>query len=113
MPSTKPMLHEPDQGREAGRRVDKRIGFDKSTKREIVFIHASVVQGAEVLMVGTDAWAQVVSDHAGAEGGMEHEELGDETRGRRQGRRRKLLGPCLLFRSPLPSRPALWHPSFL
>ena len=33
----------------------------KPQKGEIVFIHARVVQGAEVLMVGTDAWAQVVS----------------------------------------------------
>ena len=41
------------------------------------------------LTVGTDAWAQVVSDHACAEGGIEHEELGDETRGRRQGTRRR------------------------
>ena len=89
MPSTKPILHEPDQGREAYRRVDKGIGFGKTTKGEIVFIHASVVQGAEVLMVGTDAWAQIVSDHARAEGGVEHEEPGDETRGRRQGTRKK------------------------
>ena len=34
-----------------------------------MFIHASVVQGAEVLVVGTEAWTQVVSDHARAEGG--------------------------------------------
>ena len=49
--------------------VDRGFGFGKTTTKEIVFIHASVVQGAEVLMVGTDAWAQVVSDHARAEGG--------------------------------------------
>ena len=49
--------------------VDKGFGFGKTTAGEIVFIHASVVQGGEVLMVGTDAWAQVVSDHARAEGG--------------------------------------------
>ena len=61
----------------------------KPQKGEIVFIHARVVQGAEVLMVGTDAWAQVVSDHAGAEGGIENEEPGDDTLGRRQGTRRK------------------------
>ena len=48
--------------------VDKGFGFGKAPKGEIVFIHASVVQGAEVLMVGIDAWAQVVSDHARAEG---------------------------------------------
>ena len=49
--------------------VDRGFGFGKTSTGEIVFIHASVVQGAEVLMVGTDAWAQVVSDHARAEGG--------------------------------------------
>ena len=49
--------------------VDKGFGFDKTTTGEIVFIHASIVQGGEVLMVVTDAWAQVVSDHARAEGG--------------------------------------------
>ena len=48
--------------------VDRGFGFGKTTTGEIVFIHASVVQGAEVLMVGTDAWAQVVSDHARADG---------------------------------------------
>ena len=49
--------------------VDKGFGFGKTTMGEIVFIHASVVQGAEAFVVGTDAWAQVVSDHARAEGG--------------------------------------------
>ena len=43
--------------------VDRGFGFGKALTGEIVFIHASVV-----LMVGTDAWAQVVSDHARAEG---------------------------------------------
>ena len=69
--------------------VDKGYGFGKAPTVEIFFIHASVVQGAEVLMVGTDAWAQVVSDHARAEGGIEHEELGDETRGNNNGTRRR------------------------
>ena len=50
--------------------VDKCFGFGKTTTGEIVFIHASVVQGGEVLMVGTDAWAQVVSDHTRAEEGV-------------------------------------------
>ena len=49
--------------------VDKGFGFGRAETGEIVFVHASVVQGAEVLMVGTDAWAQVVNDHARAEGG--------------------------------------------
>ena len=69
--------------------VDKGFGFGKTTTGEVVFIHASVVQGAEVLMVGTDAWAQVVNDHARAEGGIEHEEHGDETRGYKRGTRRR------------------------
>ena len=54
--------------------VDKGFGFGRTTTGEVVFIHASVVQGAEVLMVGTDAWAQVVSDHARAEGGVPSKE---------------------------------------
>ena len=33
--------------------VDRGFGFGKTTTGEIVFIHASVVQGAEVLMVGS------------------------------------------------------------
>ena len=48
--------------------VDKGFGFGTAETGEIVFIHASVVQGAKVLMVGTHAWAQVVNDHARAEG---------------------------------------------
>ena len=49
--------------------VDKGFGFGKAPSGEVVFIHASAVQGAEVLAVGTDAWTQVVSDHARAKGG--------------------------------------------
>ena len=49
--------------------VDKGYGFGRAPTGEVVFIHASVVQGAEVLVVGTEAWTQVVSDHARAEGG--------------------------------------------
>ena len=49
--------------------VDKGYGFGRAPTGEVVFIHASVVQGAEVLAVGTEAWTQVVSDHARAEGG--------------------------------------------
>ena len=40
-------------------------------------------------MIGTDAWAQVVSDHARAEGGFEHEEHGDETRGDQKRKRKR------------------------
>ena len=49
--------------------VDKGFGFGKAPSGEVVFIQASAVQGAEVLVVGTDAWTPVVSDHARAEGG--------------------------------------------
>ena len=48
--------------------VDKGYGFGKAPKGEIVFIHTSAVQGAEVLTIGTDAWVQVVNDEAGAQG---------------------------------------------
>ena len=49
--------------------VDKGYGFGKAQTGEIVFIHASAVQGAEVLTIGTDAWVQVVNDDARAQGG--------------------------------------------
>ena len=45
--------------------VDKGFGFGKVPSGEVVFIHASVVQGAEVLMIGTEAW-----DDARAQGGF-------------------------------------------
>ena len=48
--------------------VDKGFGFGKVPIGETVFIHAIVVHGGEVLMVGTDAWVQVVNDEARAEG---------------------------------------------
>ena len=48
--------------------VDKGYGFGKAPTGEIVFIQASAVQGAEVLTIGTDAWVQVVSDDARAQG---------------------------------------------
>ena len=44
--------------------VDKGYGFGKDPTGEIVFIHASAVQSAEVLTIGTDAWVQVVNDDA-------------------------------------------------
>ena len=47
--------------------VDKGYGFGKAPEGEIVFIHASAVQGAEVLTIGTDAWVQVVNDDARAQ----------------------------------------------
>ena len=69
--------------------VDKGSGFGKAPTGEIVFIHASVVQGAEVFMVGTDAWAHVVNNHARAEEGYRARRAGDETRGDKKGTRRK------------------------
>ena len=50
--------------------VDKGFGFGKTPTGEIVFIHASAVQGAEVLKIGTDARVQVVNDDARAQGGV-------------------------------------------
>ena len=46
--------------------VNKSFNFNKAPSGEVVFIHASAVQGSEVLVVGTDAWTQVVSNHARA-----------------------------------------------
>ena len=69
--------------------VDKGYGFGKAPTGEIVFIHASAVQGAEVLTIGTDAWVQVVNDDARAQGGTEQREPGGETRGRPRGTRSK------------------------
>ena len=51
--------------------VDKGFGFGRAPTGEIVFIHASAVQGAEVLTIGTDAWVQVVNDDARAQGSIE------------------------------------------
>ena len=56
--------------------VDNGYGFGKVPKGEIVFIHASAVQGAEVLTIGTDAWLQVVNDDARAQGVPSKESLG-------------------------------------
>ena len=41
--------------------ADKGFGFGKVQSGEVSFIHASAVQGAEVLMIGTDAWARCSS----------------------------------------------------
>ena len=69
--------------------VDKGYGFGKAPTGEIVFIHASAVQGAEVLTIGTDAWVQVVNDDARAQGGTEQREPGGKTRGRPRGTKSK------------------------
>ena len=65
--------------------VDKGFGFGKVHSGEIVFIHASVVQGAEVLTIGTDAWVQVVSDDAR---GIEHAKPEDTPRERERDKER-------------------------
>ena len=46
----------------------QRLRLWKGPTGEVIFIHASVVRGAEVLMIGTDAWVQVVRDDARAQG---------------------------------------------
>ena len=56
--------------------VDKGFGFGKVHTSEVIFIHASVVRGAEVLMIGSDAWVQVVRDDARAQGSIEHASQG-------------------------------------
>ena len=48
--------------------VDRGYGFGIAPTGEVVFVHASSVQGAEVLTIGTDAWVQVVNDDARAQG---------------------------------------------
>ena len=69
--------------------VDKGYGFGKAPTGEVVFIHASAVQGAEVLTIGTDAWVQVVNDDARAQGGIELGKTWGETLGRPRGTKRK------------------------
>ena len=68
--------------------VDKGFGFGKAPTGEVVFIHATVVRGAEVLTIGTDAWVQVMHDDARAQGGVSSmQSLGARRveRGKRQG----------------------------
>ena len=48
--------------------IDKGFGFGRVPTGEVIFIHASVVRGAEVLTIGTDAWVQVMRDDARAQG---------------------------------------------
>ena len=47
--------------------VDKGFGFGRVPTGEVILFHASVVRGAEVLMIGTDAWVQVVRGDARAQ----------------------------------------------
>ena len=69
--------------------VDKGFGFGKTPTGQVVFIHASAVQGAEVLKIGTDARVEVVNDDARAQGGTEPDVPGDKTRGKRRRTRRE------------------------
>ena len=55
--------------------------LDRMERGEIVFSHASAVQGAVVFTKGTDAWVQVVNDDARAQGGTELGEPGGEIHG--------------------------------
>ena len=65
--------------------VDKWFGFGKASSGEVVFIHASAVQGAEVLMIGTEAWVQVVSNNARAQRGVPSpQSLGESRMGARE-----------------------------
>ena len=64
--------------------VDKGFGFGRAPTGEVVFIHASAIQDAEVLVIGTQAWTQVVSDHARAEGGYRARKAWGGERGRRK-----------------------------
>ena len=71
--------------------VEKGFGFGKTPTGQSIFIHASAVQGAEVLKIGTDARVEVVNDEARAQGerGIELREPGRKTRGRPRGTKRK------------------------
>ena len=68
--------------------VDNGFGFGKVPTGEGVFIHASVVRGAEDLTIGTDAWVQVVHDDARAQEDLKHAKPGDTPRGKRRETRR-------------------------
>ena len=50
--------------------VDKGYVIEKAQAGKIIVIHATAVQGAEVLMIGTDAWVQLVNDDARAQAGV-------------------------------------------
>ena len=91
--------------------VDKGFGFGKIPSGEVVFIHASAVQGAEVLMIGTEAWVQVVSDDARAQGGgvpspqsLAEGRVGTRERGRGRAKRQRVP-------DEQPSSRQSWRPS--
>ena len=94
--------------------VDKGFGFGKVPSGEVVFIHASVVQGAGVLIIGTEAWVQVVSDDARAQGGSELAEPGDTPRGSKRetgkGRAKRQSVPELAAQSERAVSEVCTHP---
>ena len=90
--------------------VDKGFGFGKVPSGEVVFIHSSAVQGAGVLMIGTEAWVQVVSDDARAQGVPSPQSLGRRPRGSKRetgkGRAKRQSVP-----DERPSSRQSWRPS--
>ena len=75
----------PYQSREADcRQMVRRQGIRRAPIGEVVFIHASVVKGAEVLVLGTEARTKVVRDPARGEGVIEPERRGARERGGRK-----------------------------
>ena len=81
--------------------VDKGCGFGKAPTGEIVFIHASAEQGAEVFTIGTDVWVHVVNDDARAQGEVPSKESLEAkcVEGRERQRERKQSGPISKPRS--------------
>ena len=73
--------------------VDKGYSFGRAPAGEVIFIHASGVQVAEVLTIGTDAWVQVVKTILEHRRGIELRELGGETRGRPRGAKSQTKWP--------------------
>ena len=69
--------------------VDKGYGFGKTTTGEIVFIHASVVQGAGSSWSGLTHGRKSLATMFVPRGGIEHEGHGDETRGDKRGTKKR------------------------
>ena len=61
--------------------VDRRFGFGKVQTGETVLIHASVVQGAKVHTIDSDAWLQVVTPMFGRRAVTQHGRRGERGRG--------------------------------
>ena len=59
--------------------VNKGCGFGRAPTGEIVFIHASAVQGAELLTIGTDALVQVENDDGLAQEAAERDKEREKT----------------------------------